>query len=39
LIAKIERLPFRILGYRIYSADAEVKNLMIRKLFSYLLLK
>ena len=39
LIAKIERLPFRILGYPIYSIDSEIKNPMIKKLFSYLLLK
>jgi len=38
LIAKIERLPFRILGFRISSIDSEVKNSMIKKLFSYLLL-
>jgi len=39
LIARIERLPFHILGYRIHSADAEVKNPMIQKLFSYLLIR
>lgn len=36
LIAQIERLPFRIFGYRVYSADEKVENPMIRKLFSYL---
>ncbi|MDD2891803.1 MAG: glycosyltransferase family 2 protein [Candidatus Gracilibacteria bacterium] len=39
LIAQIERLPFRILGYKVHSADAEIKNPMIQKLFSYLLVK
>ncbi|OIP53008.1 hypothetical protein AUK10_03060 [Candidatus Gracilibacteria bacterium CG2_30_37_12] len=39
LIAQIERLPFRILGYRVYSVDGEMENPMIEKLFSYLLIK
>jgi hypothetical protein len=35
-IAKMERLPFLILGYTTYSADKGLSNPMIREMFSYI---
>lgn len=37
LIARIERLPFRMLGYKMHALSEEVSNPKIQKLFSYLL--